>query len=597
MRSARRFSRVAAVAAAAMAIGAAWTASVAYAAEGEQDMKTVDVRDFGAAPDDGQDDTMAVQAALQAAREQGASRIVFPAGRYDFHVGANEAAPHVAIQADELADVTIAGEDAELILHGYLNCFVLHKCRNVTLQGFTIDCAKMPFSQGDVVAVGDNHVDVRVHDNYPVSGGEPVHAINDYDRETRRRVPRGADIYWSVDGTELIAPQTLRLQTGWRFNLEPGALVLLRHQVYSYNGFVIHECENTTVRDSIIYTVPGMGVTGSYSRDITVERVKILRRPGTDRLVSATADGSHFGGCVGKVIVRDCEFEYQGDDAVNAKHGLYLTILERIDDRTVRAKHNLDMHHPPRIGERLELRSAKTVVPFGVARVAEVEAEADGFTYRIAFDEALPEDAQADALLGCFERNAEFLIQNCIFRDNRARGLLIQVHGATVENCTFDGCTNGAIYLVSDTVHFYECSPARDVTIRNNRFVNCNTQGSNEGVIGIFGWRSDWSELPQPGVFQNIRIENNRIEETDGAALYITGADGVEIVDNLISGVARAPRGDRGKAAIWISASRNVRLTGSTARAEDQHADCAEIVTITDTAERDSIAIADNTGF
>ena len=580
-----------------LALGATGGSAGQETVEGERGVDVVDVREHGAIPDDGNDDTMAVQAALDAARQSRASRVLFPQGRYDFHVGANPAIPNMAVPIHEIHDLSVEGENAEILLHGYLNCFGLGNCRNVAVRGFTIDCAKMPFSQGDVTEVGDDHVDVRVHDNYPVVGGEPVQAVNDYDRETRLRVASGADIYWSVDSTELIAPQTLRLHTAWRFNLDPGALVLLRHQVYGYNAFTVHNSEDVTIGDSTVYMVPGMGVVGHHSRNILVERLKVLRKPGTDRLMSVTADGSHFGGCRGKVTLRECVFEFQGDDAVNAKHGLYLTVLERLDDRTVRAKHNLDMAQPPTVGERLELRSAETVIAFGTARVSAVETEADGFTYRVEFEEPIPAEATPGALLGCFENNAEFLIQDCEFRNNRQRGMLIQVHGATIEGCTFDGCTNAGIYLVSDTVHFYECSPARDVVIRNNRFINCNTQQSSEGVIGVFGWRNDWSELPKPGVFQRIRIEGNRIENTNSGAFYINGADDVQVLNNHITGVCRAPAGDRGKAAICITASRNVRLEGNTARIEDQREGCARILSVSDTAERDTIEVAGNVGF
>jgi hypothetical protein len=425
----------------------------------------------------------------------------------------------------------------------------------------------------------------------------PVQSVNDYDRETRRRVPRGADIYWSVDRTELIAPQTLRLHSGWRYNLEPGALVLLRHQVYAYNALMANHCENVAVRDLTIYTVPGMGITANSTRDMTVERVRIVRRPGTDRLVSATADGSHFGGCRGTVTIRDCVFEDQGDDAVNAKHGLYLTVLERVDDTTVRARHNLEMHHPPNVGERLELTDPDTLLAFGTPRVAMVEVEEDGFTYAVRFEEALPAEAVEGTLLGCFENNANFVITNNVFRDNRARGLLIQVRGATIEDNLFEGCTNGGIYLVSDTVHFYECSPARDVIIRRNRFVNCNTQGTNAGVVGLFGNRKDWSELPVPGVFKNVTIEHNTFDGSDGSAIYINGGDGVQVAHNEIHNASRHPGTDRDRAAIAVTASRNVVLEQNTALPGEQADHCEQILLVSDTSEKDTIRVENNEGF
>ena len=45
--------------------------------------------------------------------------------------------------------------------------------------------------------------------------------------------------------------------------------------------------------------------------------------------MSATADAAHFGGCKGTVSLEDCTFEGMGDDGVNVKSGLYLTVVER----------------------------------------------------------------------------------------------------------------------------------------------------------------------------------------------------------------------------------------------------------------------------
>lgn len=53
------------------------------------DLKVFHVADFGAVPDDGQDDVKAIQAAIQAATENGGGLIRFDAGQYDLNINDN----------------------------------------------------------------------------------------------------------------------------------------------------------------------------------------------------------------------------------------------------------------------------------------------------------------------------------------------------------------------------------------------------------------------------------------------------------------------------------------------------------------------------
>lgn len=65
--------------------------------------------------------------------------------------------------------------------------------------------------------------------------------------------------------------------------------------------------------------------------------------------MSTTADATHFGGCKGTIRLSDCLFEAMGDDGVNIKSGLYLTLLRRLNANTIEARHNLrmmDTHDP-----------------------------------------------------------------------------------------------------------------------------------------------------------------------------------------------------------------------------------------------------------
>ena len=55
------------------------------------DLKTgsINVRDFGAVPDDGKCDAQAIRSAIEHARENNIAEVVFEAGRYDLKIGSD----------------------------------------------------------------------------------------------------------------------------------------------------------------------------------------------------------------------------------------------------------------------------------------------------------------------------------------------------------------------------------------------------------------------------------------------------------------------------------------------------------------------------
>ncbi len=464
--------------------------AVALAVGAAQGPTTVDVAGFGALPDDAKDDTAAFLEAFRQAKEAGASKVVFGPGRYDLTAGANPENAQVLFPLSGLDGVTIDGRGAELMVDGASGLFHFANCANVTLRGFTLDSVRAPFSVGHVIAAEPRWFDVRVADEFPVAGGEPVGAFMDYDPATKLPAHHGLDVYGGVESTELLAPQTLRVHLSRDIPVPVGHLVCLRHWVYGPSGIVFDRCANVTVEDVTIYTVPGMGLIGHVSENVTLTRLNVLIRPGTQRLMSATADATHFGGCKGTVTLTDCVFEGMGDDGANIKSGLYLTILERVDDRTVLGQHNLKMADLPDAGDTMELMHTDTLISYGSGRVRSAALEPDTENvHRVEFEEALPAELRAGDVIGNASRAPRLRMSGCTVRRNRARGVLCQTRDAVIENCTFQDCTSAGVLVMTEVVHFFESIGTRDVTVRNCRFENCNYgAASADAALQAFAW-------------------------------------------------------------------------------------------------------------
>jgi hypothetical protein len=555
----------------------------AHAAESGLDKTMmIDVTTTGAVPNDSKDDTLGVLAALEKCKAEKAHGIVFPKGRYDFHENANPQSPRMSLPMGDMHGITIDGQGSELIFHGITACFGFGRCSDLTVKNMIIDWERPPFSVGPITAVGDTWFEVEVFPEFPVQGGEPVQAFMDYEPDTGLPCRHGIDVY-SLDKpleTELVRPQTLRVRLpGKTPTLTPGKLAVLRHQVYAYNAFAADRCQKMTFQDITVYTCPGMAFVSSGCDDVTLEHCIVQPKPGSRRLISATADGSHFGGCTGAIKVRNCLFDGQGDDAINMKSGLFLNIVQIIDARTVLARHNLKMLSTPDPGDELELTPQETLLAYASVKVQTVVVEPDGFTCRVTFQGSMPEGVKLGDMLGNVSKLPHAIISNCTFQRNRARGMLIQIRDAVVKDCTFRDITSAGVLIIAEAVHFYESIPARHVTVCDNTFEHCNYGAAMaRGVISIEGLTPGWKDAPRPGVFRDITIENNRINRSDNSAIFITATDTAAITGNDIRGVSDKPTHESCAGAIHIQSSKNIVLRNNHLELAQQGAGCKSTI-------------------
>ncbi|MBI2302959.1 MAG: right-handed parallel beta-helix repeat-containing protein [Armatimonadetes bacterium] len=555
--------------------------------------------DVTVAPSGGEDDTAAVLAALEKCRAPGAHRLVFQPGRYAFHAGQNPANGSYAFVLQDFHDLTIEGTGAELVFHGITGGFLFSACSGIRVRGFVIDDARPAHSVGTVVGVGEKQFDVEVLPEFPVAGGEPVEAFMDFDPATRLPRKRGVDNYYGVESTELVRPQVLRVHTKGPVPMRMGVLVALRHKVYGPAAFIASRCTDVQVRDVTIYSVPGMGFIGSVSRDLTLERFSVLLKPGTQRLVSATADATHFGGCKGTITLRDCEFEGMGDDAVNIKSGLYLSVRQRLDDHAVLGQHNLKMLDAPDPGDQMELSHTDTLLPFGTLTVESVAVEpGEGNVLRVRFREPLPAELRDGDVLGNASRAPAVRISGCEVRRNRARGFLIQTRDAVIENCRFKDVTGGGVWVMTEVIYFFESIGTRDVVVRNCTFDNCGYGAAlGEGVVSVFAWLKDWHFPPGPGVHRNIVVEGNTIRGADNAGIFVAGVDGITIRGNTLENVCRQPTRDECRSAIAVMSSRGIVVEGNTVVRDRQGEGCREPFRLGTGCEEGTTTVQGNSGF
>lgn len=525
----------------------------------------LDVTQFGAIPDDGKDDTRAFLAAFQAVQTNATKLIEIPKGRYDLRADGNPRNRGMLFPVTRTDGLTIRGQGAELMMSGIAGIFSFTECQNITVEGLTVDWDRPGFSQGTVIAASPKQFDVQVEAAFPVQGGEPVTSFLSYDPATRRPDGGDLDVYNSVDKTELVSPQVLRVFLQRNIPVKVGTLLVLRHQTYGPGVFRFHRCADVRVSDTTVFTCPGMSLVGSISTNISLQRYNVLIRPGTSRMMSATADATHFGGCKGTVSLEDCVFEGMGDDGVNVKSGLYLTVKERVDDHTVLCQHNLKMVDVPDAGDDLELSHQETLLPFATNRVVSASLEAGPEKiHRLTFAEALPAELRAGDVLGNASRVPKLRISRCTVRGNRARGVLCQTRDAVIEDCTFRNCTGPGVLVLTETTHFFESIGTRNVTVRNCLFENCNQGAATaEAPLAVLAWLKENSYPPQPGVHRDVTFEGNRIIGSASSGIFAVAVDGLTVRKNVIEQSCLKPRDENGWSAIRVLDCARVVIAGN----------------------------------
>jgi len=138
----------------------------------------IKVADFGAVPNDGKNDTPAIAAAIEACKDRKSTKLVFAPGRYDINAGPKprRRRRQPSLKIENINNMTIEGNGAELIGCDYSTMFHFSQCRNIAINNLTVDWDPLPFTQGKVVAANSSYVDIEVVAPFTAQAGRRTEA-------------------------------------------------------------------------------------------------------------------------------------------------------------------------------------------------------------------------------------------------------------------------------------------------------------------------------------------------------------------------------------------------------------------------------------
>ena len=88
-------------------------------------------------------------------------------------------------------------------------------------------------------------------------------------------------------------------------------------------AFEVKSSKNITFDGLVVHHALGMGYLFERTEDIKILNCGVYLRKGTERVISSTADATHFANCKGDILIENSRFENMLDDGTNV-HGTYV---------------------------------------------------------------------------------------------------------------------------------------------------------------------------------------------------------------------------------------------------------------------------------
>lgn len=446
---------------------------------------------------------------------------------------------HIGLWLKGLKNITIDGKGAHLITHGEMTSFVIDGCENITLKNFTVTAADPTVPELTATEVGDRHMTVRIHpqskylikdgkfsfvgDSWTLSEG----IAQSYDPEK--------DITWRswspLPGLQKVIelePNLLRFTYNTKPQATPGMIFQMRDGIRDEACGLIQYSKNVTLEDVHLAFLGNFGLVGQMSENITYRNLTFAPETGSGRTCAGFADFVQMSGCKGLILIENSRFTGAHDDPINI-HGTHLAVTDFLSPNEIVVKY---MHHQTYgfqsflPGNEIEFIDPYSLLPLASFKVKKSKMKSEREII-VTLDKSVPDSIRKkpELVIENVTYTPEVIIRNNFFSRIPSRGLLVSTRRKIlIENNTFFRMQMSGILIADDARSWFESGMVRDVTIRNNNFIECN-----EPVILI----APENNQNKGYVHRNITIANNRFKLIGKNAVSARSVDGLKINGNL----------------------------------------------------------------
>lgn len=471
----------------------------------------------------------------------------FAPGRYDFspanairrkyNISNTNADPEgekaIGILLDGAKHVRIHGHGARIVFRGKAIQVGIDQSKDIAISNLKFDYHRPTVSEYRVTEVEGDRFEIEVHpdSSYEIREGRLVWIGEGWETSgnlTQELNPQTDEVRRtriSLEGMEIEEIAPFRLRARGSSPMQAGRIYQVRDTFRDYAAVFTRRSKDIVWQDVNFYFLHGMGLVSQFSENLTFDRVAIAPDPESGRTTAAWADGIHVSGCRGKVVIKDCNFSGLQDDPINV-HGTHLRVVEQISEKQIKVRFMHDQtfgfmaFNPGDAISFVRWDSLATYAP-NVVETAELLNPKEML---LTLERAVPAKLQEKDVIENVTWTPEVLITGCEVRRTPTRGFLLTTRRkAVIENNTFYRTWMSAILLENDASGWYESGAIRDLTIRNNTFVDCR-----EPVIHI----NPRNSVANEAVHRNIRIKGNRFKLRDKLAIKAHSTKGLTIKGN-----------------------------------------------------------------
>ena len=516
-------------------------------------------------PDDAQDLTLFLRTEIENA-DTDEIHIIFEKGRYDFRpdyavqkycviTNHGNGLKNILLRLQDKKIVTIQGNGAKLILHGRFFPFLLENCSEVRISDLTIDW-DIPFLfQAEVTAVNEEEGwrEVRPYRegyswklktgriSFPEIDGFSYSALGNtlaFDPASQDVQAGAKDIYSMASRVVQRPGGVLRIYEKCKWYPPVGSIQVSkgdRENDRYAPAFDFKDCRNIRLENITIHHALGMGFLFERCEDICLSGAEISLTPGSDRLVSTTADATHFANCKGQILLEGCTFRNMLDDGSNV-HGTYVVVNKVTGPNSLVAElmhfeqqgfkfaapgDEIWFIHQPS-PERGETNVVKTVKVLNEKYIA------------YTFEQPFPEGLRNGDLLENKTWNPDYTMRKCQISHHRARNVVLKTPGKIIiEDNDFSSMMSSILFR-GESSYWYESGAVRDALIMNNRFRNCAASSPDNAVLLISPRLGKLFDQEAP-FDRNIRFLANEIEGLNPKIVDASRTESLVIRDNHIT--------------------------------------------------------------
>ena len=476
------------------------------------DATVYEAADYGITPDGSYNSARLNKLLDELSGAEGKKVIQFEGATYPFSS---------TIELLKIKDLWLVGEkDTLFLFNGWGSYIRASLSENINMKSISFDMKYSPTIAGTITKVDESGSDpvitIRVPEEFDLTASVYTDRQKQYssymecylDESTGKYTPDYdgnlfyntttsntalfgiGDLSYNHATRELSIP-LLRQFPWWTYRTpETGTMVSFAYTMYDNTGMVFRDCEQVTVENVNVYVAGGMGFRVESGRNYYLNRFNFMQKPGSARIMTCTADIIHTIAVEGDLKITNCLLESSHDDALNIKSFYTQITATSAAERTITVSQTQnEVAVSFDVGDAIEIYDPSMMELLASYTVTAVEKR--GSNYILTLDKR-PKSDLIGMSCGNVTKSTHLSLDNCIIRNKRNRGILLQCRESEIINCTFQNVIMGAIQVLSVNDTFREAILPHNIRIENCKFLNniidvsifCYGDGTTNAVAG-----------------------------------------------------------------------------------------------------------------